>query len=385
MPSAADVGGGFSPLGLFGGFVFGTALSHILGGGGPPAAPFSSLPASAQRGVAWWLSPRYRGGWRPSVSAGTSSADRASGPSTTASAKDRAKAMKELERILSRRVGEAYGILTRPREIGRELGRKIVTAGGAAKAGRAAAKRAAVAARGAAPRLLEVGGRILGPAGVLASIYTAVPSGGITPEVPIPRSKAPSGKAPAVHGQPPSALPGGAEVTRAAQAAERAAKAAERAAEAAARAAARPLPVPAPAPAPGPAPAPARTSSGTITVPKPSRLVRFLTNPFVQIGLSLLPGLTNKPQAPSQVVNVAAPDLSSLVSQDPWSSPLTAFDIGGVGSSGKEPCKCGPKKPRKKRPPRSVCYRGTFYETPSGTRKVKKERIPCQASSAKRP
>lgn len=51
-----------------------------------------------------------------------------------------------------------------------------------------------------------------------------------------------------------------------------------------------------------------------------------------------------------------------------------------------DPCRCGPnqpKKKRKKRKPRSVCYRGTYYEGPNSTRKYRKERIPCQRSKSK--
>lgn len=36
------------------------------------------------------------------------------------------------------------------------------------------------------------------------------------------------------------------------------------------------------------------------------------------------------------------------------------------------------KRPKKKRKPRSVCYRGSYVETASGTRKRKREEIPCE-------
>lgn len=40
-------------------------------------------------------------------------------------------------------------------------------------------------------------------------------------------------------------------------------------------------------------------------------------------------------------------------------------------------CSCAKKKPKKKREPRAVCYRGTYTETSKSLRKVRREQIPC--------
>jgi len=42
-------------------------------------------------------------------------------------------------------------------------------------------------------------------------------------------------------------------------------------------------------------------------------------------------------------------------------------------------CECDdePKKERKPRQPRAVCYRGTFKESAFGLSKVRREQVPC--------
>jgi hypothetical protein len=61
---------------------------------------------------------------------------------------------------------------------------------------------------------------------------------------------------------------------------------------------------------------------------------------------------------------------------------LTPFGSGGVGL---RQCECGPKKPRKPRKRRSVCYTGRFTESATGTRKYdKRKRTTCQPSRKKR-
>jgi len=61
--------------------------------------------------------------------------------------------------------------------------------------------------------------------------------------------------------------------------------------------------------------------------------------------------------------------------------PLTSFQRAVAQSPAQEldrQCRERAKRKRKKREPRKVCYRGTFTETKSSTRKVRKEKIPCQ-------
>jgi len=61
---------------------------------------------------------------------------------------------------------------------------------------------------------------------------------------------------------------------------------------------------------------------------------------------------------------------------------LTPFSGGGVRSPG---CECGPKKPRGKKKPRTVCFTGRFTETATGTFKYeKRKRTTCQPSRRKR-
>lgn len=61
---------------------------------------------------------------------------------------------------------------------------------------------------------------------------------------------------------------------------------------------------------------------------------------------------------------------------------LTPFQAAPIPSqfSGCPPCpsRAPKRKQRKKREPRTVCYRGTFYESARSTRKFRKEKIPCQ-------
>jgi len=99
------------------------------------------------------------------------------------------------------------------------------------------------------------------------------------------------------------------------------------------------------------------------------------------------------------------PSLSSLLktgkanaARRQLSQALTALNTLGVGSSsnvssyfsgGYSPprssktCECKPKKKRKKKEPRQVCYGGTYRETATGLVKQKRRKIPCQSSSKK--
>lgn len=75
--------------------------------------------------------------------------------------------------------------------------------------------------------------------------------------------------------------------------------------------------------------------------------------------------------------------------QEPESVPLdnslTSFYSVGVPSASASECECPPKKKRRgKRKARTVCYTGTYRERADGTTKLRRRKIPCQASSAKR-
>jgi hypothetical protein len=66
---------------------------------------------------------------------------------------------------------------------------------------------------------------------------------------------------------------------------------------------------------------------------------------------------------------------------NPATLPLTSFNPAVAQSPAQDldrQCRERAKRKRKKREPRNVCYRGTFTETKRSTRKVRKEKIPCQ-------
>lgn len=82
-------------------------------------------------------------------------------------------------------------------------------------------------------------------------------------------------------------------------------------------------------------------------------------------GYDLLPG--------TDLVSAPAPGENRRPEAvlDPFADPLRAQPTA-------DPCSCAKaKKPKKKREPRSVCYRGTYTETSKSLRKVRGERIPC--------
>jgi hypothetical protein len=66
---------------------------------------------------------------------------------------------------------------------------------------------------------------------------------------------------------------------------------------------------------------------------------------------------------------------------NPATLPLTALNPAVAQSPAQDldrQCRERAKRKRKKREPRSVCYRGTFTETKRSTRKMRKEKIPCR-------
>lgn len=92
-----------------------------------------------------------------------------------------------------------------------------------------------------------------------------------------------------------------------------------------------------------------------------------------------IPGLANPPQLGQLELPGVGPSPSPLTAAQ--LAPLTSFNAAVAQSPAEEldrQCRERAKRKRKKREPRSVCYRGTFTETKSSTRKVRKEKIPCQ-------
>lgn len=120
-------------------------------------------------------------------------------------------------------------------------------------------------------------------------------------------------------------------------------------------------------PGPGTAPAP-------IIQPFPSPVE--MPWPDLFADTPILPGLRSPslpmPSAPS------LPRISDPVTfLDPM-SPLTQPDMQRPPTK-TDHCNCAKekKKPKKKREPRAVCYRGTYTETSKSLHKVRRERIPC--------
>lgn len=98
------------------------------------------------------------------------------------------------------------------------------------------------------------------------------------------------------------------------------------------------------------------------------------------VGVGPLPGVMNPPQLGRVELPGVGP--SPLPLPNLATAPLTSFQAAVAQSPAQEldrQCRERAKRKRKKkREPRSVCYRGTFTETKSSTRKVRKEKIPCQ-------
>jgi hypothetical protein len=97
-------------------------------------------------------------------------------------------------------------------------------------------------------------------------------------------------------------------------------------------------------------------------------------------GVGSIPNVANPPQ----LGRIELPNITTLPQPLPGlaTQPLTAFQAAVAQSPAQEldrQCRERAKRKRKKkREPRSVCYRGTFTETKKSTRKVRKEKIPCQ-------
>lgn len=118
----------------------------------------------------------------------------------------------------------------------------------------------------------------------------------------------------------------------------------------------------------------------TVIRPPPSRWMQLAR--LAQRAAPLVPLLLQgKKSAPS--VSISAFPGAGFPSPQPSPAPfpLTGFQGAGV-RSGK--CECPPKRPRKPKQRRTVCYRGSYVETATGLRKTKREKVPCQPSSARR-
>jgi len=149
-----------------------------------------------------------------------------------------------------------------------------------------------------------------------------------------------------------------------------------------------PQPPPVAAPAPGAVviteemPAPV-TWLPPVPKPKPApwyQRALQAVQPWLPLILPL--ALPKSKGAKAPVTNIS---FGSQTDTRPFTDPLTAFYSGGVASTrtGKQ-CECKPKRKRKPKDPRRVCYRGTYIETPTGLKKRRGKRISCRPSSGKR-
>jgi len=124
--------------------------------------------------------------------------------------------------------------------------------------------------------------------------------------------------------------------------------------------------VPTPAPVPAPPPAPKRYLGLTLAQ-------------WTQYGSLAAPLLLPKSdtQKRARVLTSTNVQLAGY----PQPSPQSFVSFGGAPPATPtrtDKCKCPPKKKRKPRARRTVCYAGTYTERANGLRKAKRRKIPCR-------
>ena len=73
--------------------------------------------------------------------------------------------------------------------------------------------------------------------------------------------------------------------------------------------------------------------------------------------------------------------VSSVLTQSSFSS-FSGFG-GTPGKVGSKTCECKPKRKKKPKVPREICYTGTYTERADGLTKLKRRKIPCRSSAKK--
>lgn len=148
-----------------------------------------------------------------------------------------------------------------------------------------------------------------------------------------------------------------------------------------------PPPRPAPRPPSRPAPLPVTLPLDTVTVSAPrSRPRAPITGPapLLTFGGSPSPLGFSSPGLGGSLLPGTPPSLLTPIQPGPLGSPLTSprplpFPGAVQSPSPRRDCDCSqPKKKRKKRKPRDICYRGTYVEKRNGLSKRRRERIPCE-------
>lgn len=155
----------------------------------------------------------------------------------------------------------------------------------------------------------------------------------------------------------------------------------------------RSLPPPASSfPAPGPVAAPTSipaTSSralpalASLVLPAVGIAVSALTGSQTRIGSQTNPLVGPRPGAIPGTITLPGIQPGAAPLPNLATAPLTAFNPAVAQSPATEldrQCRerAKQKRKRKKRKPRSECYRGTYIELKNGTRKTRKEKVPCR-------
>lgn len=73
--------------------------------------------------------------------------------------------------------------------------------------------------------------------------------------------------------------------------------------------------------------------------------------------------------------------VSSVLTQSSFSS-FSGFG-GTPGKVGTKTCECKPKRKKKPKVPREICYTGTYTERADGLTKLKRRKVPCRSSAKK--
>lgn len=102
-----------------------------------------------------------------------------------------------------------------------------------------------------------------------------------------------------------------------------------------------------------------------------------IVTPELPGGTRPSPRTPAAPTAPDFFVDFAPPGPTL----SPFETPLlTDFGPTSPPTNKTDTCKCNEKKKKpKKRPPRSVCYRGTYVQRSRGTTFTPKEEVPCES------
>jgi len=116
------------------------------------------------------------------------------------------------------------------------------------------------------------------------------------------------------------------------------------------------------------------------TIPPPKRYLGLTLAQWTKYGALAAPFLLKKDE-PKRTAKVLTSTNVNLAGY-PQPSPQSFVSFGGAPAAPSTPpgekCKCPPKKKRKPRARRTVCYAGSYTERADGLRKTKRRKVPCQ-------